>query len=212
MKNNLRFLIGLIFLGLLACSQSDNSQSQGSRLEFAVSFSKDVYAEPLTGRVYVMLAKNDQREPRFQVRRRGIPFWGQNVSAMNPGEAGIIDADSFGFPLQSIRDIPAGEYYVQGFINVYTEFKRADGHTVWLHQDQWEGQNWLRSPGNMYSDVKKIYIDPSQKQTVAITCNHVIPPVEVDPDTKWVKRIKIQSKLLSDFWGHPAAQRIPRKS
>jgi len=203
MKNNLRFLIGLIFLGLLACSQADTSHSQGSRLEFAVSFSKDAYAEPLTGRVYVMLAKNDQREPRIQVRRRGVPFWGQNVSAMNPGEAGTIDADSFGFPLQSISDIPAGEYYVQGFINVYTEFKRADGHTVWLHQDQWEGQNWLRSPGNMYSDVKKIYIDPSQKQTVAITCNHVIPPVEVEPDTKWVKRIKIQSKLLSDFWGQP---------
>ena len=150
-----------------------------------------------------MLSKDEKREPRFQVRRRGAPFWGQNVSALKPGDSGIIDGDSFGFPLQSIREIPPGEYYVQGFINVYTEFKRADGHTVWLHNDQWEGQNWLRSPGNMYSDVQKVFIDPAEPQRVAIACTHVIPPIEVEPDTKWVKRVKIQSKLLSDFWGQP---------
>jgi len=204
MNKNLRIIIVIAVVNLLVCCQAGTSNSEGSRLEFAISFSEDAHSEPLTGRVYVMLAQSDQREPRFQVRRaRGIPFWGQNVSALNPGEAGIIDENSFGFPLQSIRDIPPGEYYVQGYINVYTEFKRADGHTVWLHNDQWEGQNWLRSPGNMYSDVQKIHVDPSQKQTIAITCNHVIPPVEVEPDTKWVKRIKFQSKLLSDFWGQP---------
>lgn len=38
---------------------------------------------------------------------------------------------------------------------------------------------------------------------MAITCNHVIPPVEVEPDTQWVKRIKFKSKMLSDFWGQP---------
>jgi hypothetical protein len=27
--------------------------------------------------------------------------------------------------------------------------------------------------------------------------------VEVPPDTEWVKHIKIQSKLLTEFWGHP---------
>jgi hypothetical protein len=31
----------------------------------------------------------------------------------------------------------------------------------------------------------------------------VIGPVDVPPDTEWVKRIKIQSKLLTEFWGHP---------
>ena len=30
-----------------------------------------------------------------------------------------------------------------------------------------------------------------------------IPPVPVPPDTAWVKRIKIQSKLLTEFWGQP---------
>jgi hypothetical protein len=204
MNKNLRIIIVLAFIFLLVCCNTGTSNPEGMDLEFAVRFADEAYSGPLTGRVYVMLAKSDQREPRSQVRQaRGIPFWGQNVSGLNPGEAGVVDENSFGFPLQSIRDIPPGEYYVQGFINVYTEFKRADGHTVWLHNDQWEGQNWLRSPGNMYSDVQKVQVDPFQPQTIEITCNHVIPPVEVDPDTKWIKRIKFQSKLLSDFWGQP---------
>ena len=49
-----------------------------------------------------------------------------------------------------MADLPAGDYWVQPFVNVYSEFKRADGHVLWMHDDQWEGQNWLRSPGNIY--------------------------------------------------------------
>lgn len=204
MRKKLNIVILMAFVCLWASCEAGSPASGGTGLEFAVRFSEEAHAGPLTGRVYVMLAESDQREPRFQVRRaRGIPFWGQNVSGLEPGEAGVVDVNSFGFPLKSIRDIPPGEYYVQGFINVYTEFKRADGHMVWLHNDQWEGQNWLRSPGNMYSGVRKVNIDPSRRQTIDILCNRVIPPVEVTPDTKWIKRVKFQSKLLSDFWGQP---------
>jgi S-formylglutathione hydrolase FrmB len=30
-----------------------------------------------------------------------------------------------------------------------------------------------------------------------------LPPVEVPPDSRWVKRVKIESKLLSEWWGRP---------
>ena len=49
---------------------------------------------------------------------------------------------------------------MQAIVNVYSEFKRADGHVVWMHDDQWEGQHWNRSPGNLYSDVQKVSVDP----------------------------------------------------
>jgi hypothetical protein len=49
---------------------------------------------------------------------------------------------------------------MQPFVNVYTRFPRADGKTVWLHKDQWEGQNWKRSPGNSVGDPVKVTIDP----------------------------------------------------
>lgn len=33
-------------------------------------------------------------------------------------------------------------HWIQPFVNVYSEFKRSDGHVLWMHDDQWEGQNW----------------------------------------------------------------------
>jgi hypothetical protein len=47
-------------------------------------------------------------------------------------------------------------------IVTHTEFPRADGHVIWAHMDQWEGQNLTRSPGNLFSDVRKVHLDPGQ--------------------------------------------------
>ena len=63
----------------------------------------------------------------------------------------------------SLKDIPAGEYWMQPFVNVYTRFARADGKTVWLHMDQWEGQNWKRSPGNIYGEPVRVQFDPRSR-------------------------------------------------
>jgi hypothetical protein len=88
-------------------------------------------------------------------------------------------------------------------VNIYSEFKRSDGHTLWMHKDQWEGQRWNYSPGNLYSDVQKIHIEPSKEQSIDLVCRHVISPVQIPPDTQWVKRVKFQSEILSEFWGQP---------
>jgi len=205
MKKN-SWIVIILFFAAFSTSFSFSSETNDSSpgLKFAVSFLEEVHSGPITGRVYVMISRNNKRDPRFQVRRAsGIPFWGENVERLKPGESGIINENSFGFPLRSIRQIPPGEYYLQAFINIYTEFKRSDGHTLWMHQDQWEGQKWLRSPGNLYSDVEKVRIDPQNNETISLRCKNIIPPVKIPPDTKWVKRIKFQSKLLSDFWGQP---------
>ena len=77
-------------------------------------------------------------------------------------QAGVIDDQVLGSPVENMRDIPAGEYFVQALFNVYTRFQRSDGKVVWMHQDQWEGQNWKRSPGNIYSEVMKLTIDPAK--------------------------------------------------
>ena len=194
------FAFILIFMGIVP---NDSRAQSGSGLKYEISFPEKAHSESITGRVYVMISGDDRREPRFQVGMTGTPIWGKNVYALAPGEGAVIGEDVFGYPLESINHIPAGEYFIQGFVNVYTEFKRSDGHTVWMHNDQWEGQRWNRSPGNLYSDVVKVTIDPNQAQTVKINCKNVIPPVEIPPDTKWVKRIKFKSKILSEFWGQP---------
>lgn len=178
--------------------------SQGnSDIKFEISFSEQAHLEPITGRVYTIISRNKDRELRFQTGYTGVPLWGKNIYALKPGKGAIIDSEVFGYPLKSTKDIPSGEYFIQGFVNIYTEFRRSDGHTLWLHQDQWEGQQWNRSPGNLYSDVTKVKIDPSEKQTIKLVCTNVIPPIEIPPDTKWIRRIKIQSKILTEFWGQP---------
>lgn len=171
--------------------------------KFRISFTEGVRAAETTGRVYVAIATSDRREPRFQIGRTGTPFFGKDIEALKPGEHAVIDVDDLGSPVESLRDIPSGEYYVQACLNVYTRFERSDGHTVWMHMDQWEGQRWVRSPGNGYSDVAKVRIDQGKPTTIDLVVNRKIPPIPFPEDTRMVKRFRIQSKLLTKFWGHP---------
>jgi hypothetical protein len=172
-------------------------------LKFEVTFTPEAHAGAVTGRVYVILAQNGSREPRFQVHPRGVPFFGKDIDALQPGESSVLDDETFGYPYPSMSDLPAGEYHVQAFINIYTRFERSDGHVLWMHQDQWEGQRWNRSPGNIYSEVQKLTISPGDDRVIRLSCTEVIPDITVPPDTDWVKRIKIQSRILTEFWGQP---------
>jgi hypothetical protein len=184
-----------------AATLARQSASPGPRVE--ISYPASVRAQPITGRVYVAISKTNDRAPIQQADSTGSPLFGKNVEALAPGVAAVINADDFGHPVASLRDIPAGDYWVQPFVNVYTKFERADGHTVWLHMDQWEGQNWRRSPGNLYGDPVQMHFDPSSSAPIRLVADKVIPPIQVPADTDSVKRIKIQSQILSKWWGQP---------
>ena len=173
--------------------------------KFEVSFSKAAHAAPITGRVYVAISRtfDGTRTPIAQTGETGSPLFGLNIVDLAPGAAAVIDARTFGHPVQSLRDIPAGEYWVQPFVNVYTRFARADGKTVWLHMDQWEGQNWKTSPGNIFGDPVKITYNPRATTPIKLVANKVIPEIKVAADSGNVRRIKIQSSILSKWWGGP---------
>jgi putative esterase len=173
-------------------------------VKFEITVPATVHGEPITGRVYVMITRNGEREPRLQLNQAdGIPFFGRDVERVTPGTAAVIDDSDLGFPVDSLRDIPPGDYFVQAFVTIYSEFKRADGHTVWMHDDQWEGQHWETSPGNLYSRPQKIRVDASAGYRIQLIADQRIPPVAVPPDTAFVKRIKFQSPMLTKFWGRP---------
>jgi len=46
-------------------------------------------------------------------------------------------------------------------------------------------------------------IDPSSDRPLCISLDRKIPPLPDLPDTKYVKRIRIQSEQLTKFWGRP---------
>ena len=84
----------------------------------------------MTGRVFVMISRTSDREPRLQIGRNGAPFFGRDVEGLKPEQPAVIDATDLGSPVSSLTEIPPGEYYVQAMVNVYSEFKRADGHVA----------------------------------------------------------------------------------
>ncbi|HEU5335148.1 MAG TPA: alpha/beta hydrolase-fold protein, partial [Terriglobales bacterium] len=190
-----------------AVEEASCAAQQGSKpAKFEVSFPAAAHAAPITGRVFVILARSTEPDPRMQIGSwtERTPYFGEDVSQLKAGDAAVLGADpgTLGFPFKSLCGVAAGDYYVEGLMNVYTEFYRSDGHTVWAHMDEWEGQQFNRSPGNLYSDVQKVHLDPQAGFDLKLSLTHVIPPIQMPPDTAQVKHIKIQSQLLTKFWGH----------
>ncbi len=201
-KNYIKILAAIVFF-FCANVSVIAFQAPSTKLKFEVSFPKSVSSEPLTGRMFLAFAHHDRREPGLQVSRYGVQFFGIDFTNLKPGETILFDANILGYPIDNLAELPAGEYYVQAILNKYTEFNRSDGHSVWMHNDQWEGQNWRRSPGNVKSEVKKLSINHSKEQTIQFVVDKIIPPIKVAADTDWIKRVKIKSEKLTEFWGQP---------
>ncbi|AWX43764.1 hypothetical protein HME9304_00755 [Flagellimonas maritima] len=180
-----------------SCTQKDTTN------RISVSFSNDASGDSLDGRLLLMLSTNDEDEPRFQINA-GLGaqlIFGMDVEDMKAGDNIIFDDSIFGFPYSSLKEVPQGEYNVQALLHTYETFNLSTGHTVSLPMDNGEGQQWNKSPGNLYSEPFKITVGENGIQDVDVVMNKVIPPIEEAKDTKWIKHIKIKSKKLSDFWG-----------
>ncbi|HLW53728.1 MAG TPA: hypothetical protein VKW06_12885 [Candidatus Angelobacter sp.] len=190
----------LFFLFLLSFTLCANAADVSFRVTLPAGSQ-----QPLTGRVFVIITRAENPEPRMQIGswRSRVEFLGKDVQGMAPGESITIDALTTGFPFKSVRELAPADYYVQAFFNVYTRFPRADGHVIWAHMDQWEGQKFNISPGNLYSEVGHFHLDPLSGYEIRLTLSQKIPSIQMPADTAYVKHIKIQSQLLTKFWGQP---------
>src|SRR5690606_1317929 len=76
-----------------------------------ITLDESVASAPVTGRVFLFLARTNEVEPRLRAGSYGgsVPFFGADVSALAPGQAATIDAGTLGFPLESLRDLPPGD-------------------------------------------------------------------------------------------------------
>ncbi len=176
---------------------------QTTQVAINVSFSDSVSTKNLDGRLLLMLSTNNEEEPRFQigVGLKDQLIYGMNVDGLTPNKSITFNEDVFGFPIASLKDIAPGDYYVQGLLHVYETFKLSTGQTVKLPMDNGEGQQWNKSPGNLYSKPTKITVTKKGIENVSIVLDQVIPKIEEPADTEWIKHIKIKSEKLSKFWG-----------
>jgi len=206
MRSLPRLACGLLLSVVIALlvarvTATEQARSEGPRID--VLFSREARAETVTGMVYVAISRDNRRSPIDQTSPTGVPLFSRFVDGLAPDAVATFTAEDRGHPLRSLRDLPAGEYWMQPFVNVYTRFPRADGHTVWLHNDQWEGQDWKRSPGNLFGDPVRVAFDPKSATPLRLVANKVIPPIPLPADTDMVKRIRFQSAILSKWWGQP---------
>src|SRR5208337_5594356 len=81
--------LAIAVLAALASTSSAWPKTPPSGLRFKVSFPASVHAEPITGRVFVVISNLERPEPRLQVGFWGdtSPLFGADVVQLKPGEA-----------------------------------------------------------------------------------------------------------------------------
>ena len=167
---------------------------------FEISIAPAASSAPVTGRLVLILATKAEPEPRLTVSPTGPAIYAVDLNQLASGQTAVVDDSSIGYP-KPLAQLPPGDYFAEAVINVYTELHRSDGHTIWAHMNDGRVDVFQISPGNLYSDVKPIHIGDGG--TISLQVKHVIPAEPEPADTPWLKHVRIQSKLLSDFWGHP---------
>lgn len=200
------FFLFLFAAGLVGCKEeAEVKKPEKPVLSFGITIDKKFENGPFDGRILLLIARTNDPEPRFQISDgpESQMVFGVTVDQLSAGTEVIIDSAVFGYPVRSIRNIPPGDYYIQGFLNKYTTFHLANGHTVKLHMDQGEGQRWNVSPQNLFSTPQKVTINPAAGGSFKINLTNEIPPIPDPVDTEYIKHVKIESKLLSEFWGRP---------
>jgi len=194
---NKRFGLGIsLVVALASCSLPAQT--------FSVTFQRSLSDQALDGRLLLLLSTDASAEPRFQIddSPRSQLMFGMTVDGWAAGQPNVVDASAHGYPIRSLRDVPPGEYTVQAVLNKYETFHRSDGKTIKLHPDMGEGQHWNISPGNLYSKPKKITVGHNAAP-ITVELTDVIPAIQPPKDTKYIRYIRIQSDVLTKFWGRP---------
>jgi hypothetical protein len=208
--------IVLFFVPALAAPQKP--------LVFEISFPKELSSAPVDGRVLLIISREAKQEPRFGVAE-GIEsqqVFGVDVETWQPGAIARVDSSTLGYPLESLRNLPAGDYFIQAVLNVYETYHLGNGKVIKLPPDKGEGQHWQTKPGNFLSKPRMLHLDAANSGAVSITFDHKVPPLEQEladvesmldwrsitqpvseEDNKWVKHVHMRSELLSKFWGRP---------
>lgn len=190
----------LLLLPVLAMALSPCLPAQ----RFMVSFSAARSAKPLDGRLFLLLSNDPSEEPRMQIddTPKSQLIFGTTVDGWRPGTPITVTDAAAGYPIARLSEVPPGDYTMQAVLNVYETFHRADGTMVKLPPDRGEGQHWNLKPGNLYSTPQRVHIGPGAP-AMRVTLDRVMPSIAPEPDTKYIRHLRIQSALLTKFWGTP---------
>ncbi len=186
-------------------------EAQPGVSRFEISLDGAVAGRVATGRLFVFVSRRIDGEPRLfnasvYINNEPSPAEEAPLIFARDLEDGsrppfALDGRAAGYPLESIEEIPPGDYTVQAVLAVYTKFTRSDGRTLWAHKDQGEGQDVLDAPGNIVSAPLRLHLDPRRGFAVPLTLSRVLPARIPLKDTDLIKHLHFRSALASAFWG-----------
>jgi Putative esterase len=180
-----RTMPALILLALVAVFRPTG---EGGPLRFEIEVAPGLISAPRDGRAFVILGPRSVPEPRFTVGNTGLdapPVAARDIEGLAPGRPAVIDADCASFPIESLSKLKPGDYYVQAVFDSNIDLRG------------------INAPGNLYSRVQKLSVDPRTSGTVKLTLSMKVPDDEPPADTEYVKFIRLKSELLSKFHGRP---------
>jgi hypothetical protein len=185
-KRQIAIVAAATFILLLATGLHAR-QGEGE-LRFEVTIAPALGEQPQNGRLFVIISKSERGEPRQAAGRTGMdapPMFARDVAGLSPLSTGVIDADCVAFPVSSLREIEPGNYLVQVVLDTNQDLKS------------------LNSPGNLYCRPQRMNLDPHRSGTVKLQLTERIGPEQLPVETEYVKFVKLQSQLLTKFWGRP---------
>ena len=158
-------------------------------LEFRLQFDKAAHAQPFTGRIYVLLTKQETKElPAGFNWLKPEPAFILDVKDWKPGQPLVLGADAFGFPLK-LADLPKATYSVHAVMDL----DRG-------------GRHFSTADGNVYSAPVRRELDPRTAGPIELVLNQTYrdrPFVE----NERVKLVDIESKRLTEFHKRPVRLR-----
>src|SRR5256885_14561842 len=99
-------LLCVLVIGGLSLSASfvgSGSAAGATKLRFEFSFPESVRHSAADGRLFVIIARSDSTEPRFQIRSYdSTPFFGQNIDGLKPGQTAVVDDAAYGYPFEHL--------------------------------------------------------------------------------------------------------------
>lgn len=163
-------------------------RAAGASLKFEVTIARGLQTSASSGRLFVIASRKSEPEPRLTVGNTGMdapPLFARDVENFAAGAVGVIDHTAAAFPVESLAALPAGEYFVQALFDSNIDLKSVN------------------SPGNLYSAVRKIRLDPSRAETIRLELNQRVPPEKLPDESEHVKFVRLQSDVLTKFHGRP---------
>jgi S-formylglutathione hydrolase FrmB len=189
-------LVNLFLSMLLTTAETVTSQPGALRFEVRLSPAPTATnggparpdTRPRSGRLLVIAGKPGAIEPRFTVGETGTntpPILGRDIADLVPDSVAVLDHQSVIFPVDSLSQLRPGNYAVQALLHTNADL------------------NVPNAPGDLFSSVTTVRLDPAAGGTIRLELSHVVPAEALPPDQELIKYLKVRSRLLSDFHGRP---------